>query len=224
MSAMRVRGQGHWPRLLRLFSSISTMTTGRSVASRGCSTWKKSKTRTRSSCTRMGSASRSAASPMSSRSASPRAKPNRRANRASHFIENRLQPGEATPRSFLPERPHELVLQGLDQIRHHAALAGLNESLDRHAWDELDLAEPRDLAFRHGNTGVVVRLTGALVGRGVGGNARDRAVDFRRCAQIERRETQHCRLTNLNLVDVARIDLGLDLQVVRFRNDQHDGV
>src|SRR6185312_11273525 len=121
-------------------------------------------------------------------------------------------------------RPHELVLQGLDQIRHHAAFAGLNESLDRHAWDELDLAEPRDLAFRHGNTGVVVRLTGALVGRGVGGNARDRAVDFRRCAQIERRETQHCRLTNLNLVDVARIDLGLDLQVVRFRNDQHDGV
>src|SRR6187402_2783127 len=158
----------------------------------------------------MGSASRSAASPMSSRRASPRAKPNRRANRASHFIENRLQPGEATPRSFLPERPHELILQGLDQVRHHAALAGLNEGFDRHAGDELDLAEPRDLAFRHGNTGVVVRLTSALVGRGVGGNARDRAIYFRRCTQIERRETQHCRLADLYLVYVARTDLGFD--------------
>ena len=28
-SAMRVRGHGHWPRLFRLFSSMSTMTTGR---------------------------------------------------------------------------------------------------------------------------------------------------------------------------------------------------
>src|SRR6185437_8760593 len=162
----------------------------------------------------MGSASRSAASPMSSRRASPRAKPNRRANRASHVIKNRLQPDEATPRSFLPERPHELILQGLDQIRHHAALTGLNEGFDRHAGDELDIAEPRDLAFRHGNTGVVVGLARALVGRGIGCYARDGAIDFRRCAQIERRETQHCRLADLYLVYVARTALGFDLQVV----------
>ena len=38
-SATTVRGHGHWPRLLRLSSSMSTMTTGRAVAARGAMTW-----------------------------------------------------------------------------------------------------------------------------------------------------------------------------------------
>ena len=51
MSAIRVRGHGHWPRRgsARLFSSISTMVTGRMVFTRGSIRWKASKVRIRNS-------------------------------------------------------------------------------------------------------------------------------------------------------------------------------
>src|ERR1700761_3283946 len=45
--------------------------------------------------------------------------------------------------SLLPERAHQLVAQRLDQVGQHGAVAGLHEGFDRHARDQLDLAEPR---------------------------------------------------------------------------------
>src|SRR5262245_56621535 len=118
-------------------------------------------------------------------SARPRASPKRRPMRESHVIGDRPPAGETTRRSFFPECPHELILQGLDQVGHHGALAGLHESLDWHAWNELDIAEPGNFTFRHADASGVVILPGALIGCGVGGNPRNRAVDFRSCALIE---------------------------------------
>ncbi len=50
------------------------------------------------------------------------------------------------------------------------------------------------------------------------------AVDFRRGAAVEGGEAQHRELADLQLVDVLRIDLGLDLQFVGVRHDQHDRI
>src|SRR4249919_4066620 len=105
--------------------------------------------------------------------ARPRASPKRLAERESHVIGDRPPTSEAASPSFFSERPHELILQGLDQVRHHTALAGLYESLDRHTGDELNVAEPGDLVFRHGDAGRIIVLAGALIRRGVGRNPRD---------------------------------------------------
>jgi hypothetical protein len=81
---------------------------------------------------------------MSKIRASARASPNFCAVRESHFIGDRPSAGEAARSSFFPERPHELILQGLGQIGHDRTLAGLDEGLDRHAGYQLDVAEARD--------------------------------------------------------------------------------
>src|SRR5438105_13990112 len=127
---------------------------------------------------------RKATSAKSNTRASPRASPKRRAKRESHVIGNRPLAGKATKPSFFPECPHELILQGLDQVRHHRALAGLDESLDWHARDEFDVTEPGDFIFRHGDAGGVIVLAGALICRGISGNAGNGATDFRGCPQI----------------------------------------
>src|SRR5438105_15477976 len=93
---------------------------------------------------------RKATSAKSNTRASPRASPKRRAKRESHLIGNRPLAGKATKPSFLPECPHELILQGLDQVRHHRALAGLDQRLDWHARDEFDVSAPGARIFRHG--------------------------------------------------------------------------
>jgi hypothetical protein len=46
---------------------------------------------------------------------------------------------------FFAERSHELVVQGLEQIGQHRALAGLDIGLDRHARRQLDVAKPLQL-------------------------------------------------------------------------------
>ena len=72
-SAIRVRGHGHCPSFSRLLSSISTMVTGLAVFLRGSMRWKASKVLTRISSTGAGSATRSAANPISSARHSSRA-------------------------------------------------------------------------------------------------------------------------------------------------------
>ena len=72
-SAIRVRGHGHCPSFSRLLSSISTMVTGLMVFLRGSMRWKASKVLTRISSTGAGSATRSAANPISSARHSSRA-------------------------------------------------------------------------------------------------------------------------------------------------------
>ncbi len=58
----------------------------------------------------------------------------------------------------------------------------------------------------------------------VGRNAGDDAVQFRRGALVERRQPQQGLLADLQLVDILRVDLGFDLQIVGLRDDHHDGV
>src|SRR5882762_5453683 len=43
--------------------------------------------------------------------------------------------------SLLAERAHQLVAQGLHQVGHHGAVAGLHEGFHRHARNDLDVAE-----------------------------------------------------------------------------------
>src|SRR5713226_9401930 len=126
--------------------------------------------------------------------------------------------------SLLPERPHQLVAQRLDQIRQHGAVAGLDEGFDRHAGDQLGVAEALDLFGRHRDADGVVALPGALVGGDVGRDAGDDAVQFRRGALVEGGQPQQRFLADLQLVDILRIDFGLDRQRIGLRHDHHDGV
>src|SRR5579883_1651202 len=80
ISASWVRGHGHCPSLARLFSSMSTMVTGRAVFTRGSMRWKVSKVRTRSSSSGPGSTRRSAANPIRMPRQISREKPNFREN------------------------------------------------------------------------------------------------------------------------------------------------
>src|SRR5713101_170543 len=127
---------------------------------------------------------------------------------------------------FLPfaQRAHQLVAEWLDEIGQHGAVAGLHEGFDRHTGYQLDVAETGDFLRRHRNADGVIALPGALVGRDVGRNAGDDAVQFRRRALIECRQPQQRLLADLQFIDILRIDLGLDLEVIGLRNDHHDGV
>src|SRR3954453_20860815 len=126
--------------------------------------------------------------------------------------------------SLLPERPHELVVQRLHQIGQHGAVAGLDEGFRRHAGDQPGVTELGDLLCRQRDADGVVALAGALVGGDVGRDAADDAVELRRGALVESGQAQQRLLTDLELVDIDRIDLGLDLEIVGLRPDQHEGV
>ena len=78
----------------------------------------------------------------------------------------------------------------------------------------MHVAEAGDLLRRHRDAHRVVALPGALIGGDVGGDAADVAVEFRRRALVEGREAQHGALADLQLVDVLRLDLGFDDEVV----------
>src|SRR6266852_5464859 len=127
---------------------------------------------------------------------------------------------------FLPfaERAHQLVAEWLDEIGQHGAVAGLHEGFDRHTGYQLDVAETGDFLRRHRDADRVVALPGALVGGDVGRNAGDDAVQFRRGALVEGRQPQQGFLADLQLVDILRIDFGLDRERIRLRHDHHDGV
>src|ERR1700730_11416594 len=126
---------------------------------------------------------------------------------------------------FLPERAHQLIAQRLHQVGQHGAVAGLHEGFDRHAGDQLDVvAEAGDFFRRHRDPDGVVALAGTLVRGDVGGDPADDAVQFRRGALVEGRQPQHRFLADLQLVDILRIDLGFDREIVGLRHDHHDGV
>src|SRR5258707_1069087 len=126
--------------------------------------------------------------------------------------------------SPLPERAHQLIAQRLDQVGQHGAVAGLHKGFHRHPRYQFDVAETRDFRRRHRNADRVVGLSGALVGGDVGRDPGNKTVQFRRRALVECRQPQQGFLTDLQFIDILRIDLGLDLEVIGLRNDHHDGV
>src|SRR5262249_14849193 len=81
-----------------------------------------------------------------------------------------------------------------------------------------------DLIRWHRDPNGVIALTGALVGRGVGGDSRDSSLDLRRGPYVECREAQYGLLVELQLVDVLWIDFHVDRKIVRLRHDEHDRV
>lgn len=86
---------------------------------------------------------------------------------------------------FFTERSHQLVAKRLGEIGKHGAVTRLHEGLNRHAWNETNVAEPCDFIRRHRDADGVEALAGALVHRGVGRDAADCAVEFRCCALVE---------------------------------------
>jgi hypothetical protein len=69
------------------------------------------------------------------------------------FDENTILP----PPKRLIERAQQLIGDGLEQITHHRAAAGLQENLDRHAGNKLQAAEPPALTRRKRDPYSVVR-------------------------------------------------------------------
>src|SRR5262249_37894217 len=159
---------------------------------------------------------RSGTSASKSKTQIARVRPKLRAQRASGLM--------SVDSSLLAERPHDLIVQGLHQVGQHGSLAGLHKRFDRHARQKLHVAETLDLVRRHGDADGVIALTGALIGRDIGGDARDYSFDFRRGARIERGEAQDGLLVELQLVDVLWIDFHLDREVVRLGDDEHDRI
>src|SRR5262245_30095377 len=149
---------------------------------------------------------RSGTSANKSKTQIARVRPKLRAQRASVLM--------CVGSSLLAERSHELILEGLHQIRQHRSVAGLHECFDRHARQQLYVAETLELLRWHGDPDGVIALASALIGRGIGGDARNDSLDFRRGARIERGETQYGLLVELQLVDVLRVDLNLDREIV----------
>src|SRR3954454_20038000 len=126
--------------------------------------------------------------------------------------------------SLLPERAHELVVQRLHQIGQHGAVTGLDEGFRRHAGDQPGVTELGDLFRGQRDADGVVALAGALIGGDVGRDAADDAVELGRSALVEGGEAQQRLLADLELVDIDRIDLGFDLEIVGLRHDQHEDV
>lgn len=69
---------------------------------------------------------------------------------------------------LLPERPHELIGQGLHEIGDDVALSGLDKGLNRHARDEFQVSKPYNLIFRHGDPDSIERRARLLILRYVG--------------------------------------------------------
>src|SRR5262245_51284088 len=159
---------------------------------------------------------RSGTSANKSKTQIARVRPKLRAQRASVLM--------SVDSSLLAERSHDLIVQGLHQVGQHRSVAGLHKRFHRHARQKLHVAETLDLLRRHGDADGVIAHTSALIGRGIGGDARDYSLDFRRGARIERGEAQYGLLVELQLVDVLWIDFHFDREVVRLGDDEHDGI
>src|SRR5262249_4558061 len=95
-------------------------------------------------------------------------------------------------------------------------------SLDWHAGHQPETVETSNFAVRkHDPDGVETRSLRLFLSD-IGRDAAHFAVDLWRRALIERGKAQHCVLPDPDLVDVARLDPGLDGEHVGARDDQHD--
>ena len=88
---------------------------------------------------------------------------------------------DSTASSFA-KSTHNLIVQGLDEMRYNLAFSSLDERLDRHSRDQPDVAETGNLIFLGGDpNGVVARaaLPISLLRRYVRRDPADGASDFR---------------------------------------------
>src|SRR5215207_7333363 len=115
-----------------------------------------------------------------------------------------------------PEGARSLVGEGLRQIGEHGAVARLNEGLDRHAGDQAQTAEARELLLGERNPHRVIARAGALVSSEIAGNPRDLPIQLGRSALVEGGEAQHGVLPDPDLIDVLRVELRLDRQLIRW--------
>jgi hypothetical protein len=80
--------------------------------------------------------------------------------------------------ALLPESPYNLIMQWLHQIGKHSPLTGLDEGLDRHAWQQLESGDPSDfLRIRRYACDVIARSS-ALIMADVSRHHAHRASDF----------------------------------------------
>src|SRR5258705_8383271 len=100
----------------------------------------------------------------------------------------------------LPPSPHQLIRDGLDQIRDRGALAGLDEGFNRHAGNQLEAGEAGNLMVRERDPDGVEAHSGLLILGDIRRDAAHFAVDLRRRALIERGKAQHRALADPNLV------------------------
>src|SRR5215213_8645877 len=129
----------------------------------------------------------------------------------------------AAPILLLAEGPGDLILERADEVGHHGANPRLHEHLDRHARNQLDRRiEPREFARRNSDPNRIIGCSAALVLRHVGRHQDHLTVDLRRCAAVEVGKAHHCGLADAELVDVLRLRLSFDDQLVGRRDDQHD--
>src|SRR5215207_2305939 len=123
-----------------------------------------------------------------------------------------------------PEGARSLVGEGLRQIGEHGAVARLNEGLDRHAGDQAQTAEARELLLGERNPHRVIARAGALVSSEIAGNPRDLPIQLGRSALVEGGEAQHGVLPDPDLIDVLRVELRLHRQLIRLGDDHHDSL
>ena len=90
--------------------------------------------------------------------------------------------------------------------------------------DELQPGQPAALLFRQHDPDREIGRVGLLVAGGIGRDIRHLTDQLRRHPLVEGREADKSLLALPHLVDVVRLQLGLDLQIVGIRHHLHDGV
>src|SRR5690348_7621056 len=124
--------------------------------------------------------------------------------------------------SILAEGLCDLVSEGFDEERHHRPRLGFDECFNWHPWNELPVAKTRDLLVGQADTHFIVTAVRFLILDGVWRDTGHRAVDLRRRSHVESGEAERGGLSDVNLIDVARLDLYVHDQAVMFRYDLHD--
>src|SRR3546814_1023765 len=90
--------------------------------------------------------------------------------------------------SIFPERAAQAVNNRLEQIVQHAALAGANEDLDRHADREMNVFQLGEPPGVNADARDEVPLAGLLIQDDIGRNLQHPAVELRRVAPLVSRQ------------------------------------
>ena len=115
----------------------------------------------------------------------------------------------------------ELIAERLEEVAYHAAAAGLNENFCRHSGDKMPFAEAGEFDARQTDPHGVITGPGLLVAGYVGRDTGNNAGKLRGGSLIKGGKANHRILTCMHLIDFGWREPRIDLQLVRFRNDDH---